>query len=176
MRYATKPPFEFSSHFFLIIFSIPANLDLTLMTFVNGQKCDVQQNFSFPFSSITTSLSILSHNPMFSQALVISKSRKRIRHATKVCHSFCVLASLLHHTLVIAWSLDLAYRRYWKLCNSQNVICNKRPFYFLVTSFMVESAPVAEYQEWPFQGHLKRITIGNQKTLNLQFSMSGNPN
>lgn len=38
-----------------------------------------------------------------------------------------------------------------------------------------ESAPVAEYQEWPFQGFLKRVTIGNQMTYNLEFSLSHIP-
>jgi hypothetical protein len=36
---------------------------------------------------------------------------------------------------------------------------------------MVESTPVAEYQEWPFQGFLKRTTIGNQTTYNLEFAL-----
>ena len=38
-------------------------------------------------------------------------------------------------------------------------------------SLTVESAPVAEYREWPFQGFLKRITIGNQTTYNLEFTL-----
>jgi hypothetical protein len=38
-------------------------------------------------------------------------------------------------------------------------------------SVVAESAPVAEYQEWPFQGFLKRVTIGNQTTYNLEFSL-----
>ncbi|KAG9230121.1 hypothetical protein BJ875DRAFT_488285 [Amylocarpus encephaloides] len=38
-----------------------------------------------------------------------------------------------------------------------------------------ESAPIAEYQEWPFQGFLKRATIGNQITYNLGFSLSHIP-
>ncbi|KAH7342186.1 hypothetical protein BKA65DRAFT_478089 [Rhexocercosporidium sp. MPI-PUGE-AT-0058] len=39
----------------------------------------------------------------------------------------------------------------------------------------VESAPVAEYQELPFQGFLKRVTIGDQMTYNLEFSLSHIP-
>jgi len=35
-----------------------------------------------------------------------------------------------------------------------------------------ESAPVAEYQEWPFQGFLKRTRIGNETTYNLEFQLS----
>ena len=35
----------------------------------------------------------------------------------------------------------------------------------------VESAPVAEYREWAFQGFLKRVTIGSQTTYNLEFSL-----
>ena len=38
-------------------------------------------------------------------------------------------------------------------------------------SVRVESAPVAEYREWPFQGFLKRITIGDQTTYNLEFAL-----
>jgi hypothetical protein len=38
-------------------------------------------------------------------------------------------------------------------------------------SVTVESAPFAEYREWPFQGFLKRITIGNQTTYNLEFAL-----
>ncbi|PMD14931.1 hypothetical protein NA56DRAFT_582813, partial [Hyaloscypha hepaticicola] len=38
-----------------------------------------------------------------------------------------------------------------------------------------ESAPVAEYQEWPFQGFLKRIKIGNETTYNLEFQLSHIP-
>ncbi|PVH69999.1 hypothetical protein DL98DRAFT_377026, partial [Cadophora sp. DSE1049] len=38
-----------------------------------------------------------------------------------------------------------------------------------------ESASAAEYQEWPFQGFLKRVTIGNQITYNLEFSLSHIP-
>lgn len=38
-------------------------------------------------------------------------------------------------------------------------------------SLTVESALVAEYREWPFQGFLKRITIGNQTTYNLEFAL-----
>jgi hypothetical protein len=37
-------------------------------------------------------------------------------------------------------------------------------------SAMVESTPVTEYQEWPFQGFLKRTRIFNQKTYNLEFA------
>ena len=36
----------------------------------------------------------------------------------------------------------------------------------------MESAPVAEYQEWPFQGFLKRTRIGNETTYNLEFQLS----
>jgi hypothetical protein len=36
---------------------------------------------------------------------------------------------------------------------------------------MLEPAPVAEYREWPFQGFLRRITIGNQTTYNLEFAL-----
>jgi hypothetical protein len=32
-----------------------------------------------------------------------------------------------------------------------------------------ESVPIAEYQEWPFQGFLKRTKIGNETTYNLEF-------
>jgi hypothetical protein len=35
----------------------------------------------------------------------------------------------------------------------------------------VESTLVAEYQEWPFQGFLKRTTIGNLTTYNLEFTL-----
>ncbi|CZR65235.1 uncharacterized protein PAC_15135 [Phialocephala subalpina] len=35
----------------------------------------------------------------------------------------------------------------------------------------VESAPIAEYQEWPFQGFLKRTRIGNETTYNLEFQL-----
>jgi hypothetical protein len=38
-------------------------------------------------------------------------------------------------------------------------------------SITVESAPVAEYQEWPFQGFLKRVKIGNETTYNLEFKL-----
>ncbi|KAF8850006.1 hypothetical protein BDZ45DRAFT_697068 [Acephala macrosclerotiorum] len=38
-------------------------------------------------------------------------------------------------------------------------------------SVTVESAPVVEYREWPFQGFLKRITIGNQTIYNLEFAL-----
>jgi hypothetical protein len=34
-----------------------------------------------------------------------------------------------------------------------------------------EAAPVAEYQEWPFQGFLKRTRIGNDVTYNLEFKL-----
>ena len=34
-----------------------------------------------------------------------------------------------------------------------------------------ESVPVAEYQEWPFQGFLKRTKIGNNTTYNLEFQL-----
>ena len=40
---------------------------------------------------------------------------------------------------------------------------------------MVESAPVAEYQEWPFQGFLKRINIRNKTMYNLEFQLSNVP-
>jgi hypothetical protein len=36
---------------------------------------------------------------------------------------------------------------------------------------MVESAPVAEYQEWPFQGFLKRTKIGDKTIYNLEFQL-----
>ncbi|KAH8790802.1 hypothetical protein F5882DRAFT_377148 [Hyaloscypha sp. PMI_1271] len=36
---------------------------------------------------------------------------------------------------------------------------------------MVESTPVAEYQEWPFQGFLKRTIVGNQTIYNLEFAL-----
>lgn len=35
----------------------------------------------------------------------------------------------------------------------------------------VESALITEYREWPFEGFLKRITIGNQITYNLEFAL-----
>jgi hypothetical protein len=38
-------------------------------------------------------------------------------------------------------------------------------------SAVVESTPVAEYQEWPFQGFLKRTMIGNQTMYNLEFAL-----
>jgi hypothetical protein len=38
-------------------------------------------------------------------------------------------------------------------------------------SATVESALVAEYQEWPFQGFLKRTRIGNETTYNLEFTL-----
>jgi len=34
-----------------------------------------------------------------------------------------------------------------------------------------EAAPVAEYQEWPFQGFLKRTRIGDDVTYNLEFKL-----
>ena len=34
-----------------------------------------------------------------------------------------------------------------------------------------EAVPVAEYQEWPFQGFLKRIRIGDDVTYNLEFKL-----
>ncbi|TVY13031.1 hypothetical protein LARI1_G009055 [Lachnellula arida] len=34
-----------------------------------------------------------------------------------------------------------------------------------------KAAAAAEYQEWPFQGFLKRVTIGNQTIYNLEFSL-----
>jgi hypothetical protein len=34
-----------------------------------------------------------------------------------------------------------------------------------------ESVPVAEYQEWPFQGFLKRTRIRNETTYNLEFKL-----
>jgi hypothetical protein len=34
-----------------------------------------------------------------------------------------------------------------------------------------ESVPLAEYQEWPFQGFLKRTRIGNETTYNLEFKL-----
>ncbi|KAE8440871.1 hypothetical protein EG329_006358 [Mollisiaceae sp. DMI_Dod_QoI] len=36
----------------------------------------------------------------------------------------------------------------------------------------VKSAPIAEYQEWPFQGFLKRTRIANETTYNLEFQLS----
>jgi len=38
-----------------------------------------------------------------------------------------------------------------------------------------QKSAAAEYQEWPFQGFLKRVTIGNQITYNLEFSLSHDP-
>jgi hypothetical protein len=35
----------------------------------------------------------------------------------------------------------------------------------------LEAVPVAEYQEWPFQGFLKRIRIGEDVTYNLEFKL-----
>jgi hypothetical protein len=34
-----------------------------------------------------------------------------------------------------------------------------------------EAVPVAEYQEWPFQGFLKRTRIGDDVTYNLEFKL-----
>jgi len=34
-----------------------------------------------------------------------------------------------------------------------------------------ESVPIAEYQEWPFHGFLKRTKIGNETTYNLEFKL-----
>jgi hypothetical protein len=34
-----------------------------------------------------------------------------------------------------------------------------------------ETGPVADYQEWPFQGFLKRIKIGDDMTYNLEFKL-----
>jgi hypothetical protein len=39
-------------------------------------------------------------------------------------------------------------------------------------STAAEAVPVAEYQEWPFQGFLKRIRIGDEVTFNLEFKLS----
>jgi len=36
---------------------------------------------------------------------------------------------------------------------------------------MVESTPVIEYREWPFQGFLKRTTISDQTIYNLEFAL-----
>jgi hypothetical protein len=38
-------------------------------------------------------------------------------------------------------------------------------------SALTESIPIAEYQEWPFQGFLKRTKIGNETTYNLEFKL-----
>ncbi|KAH8765641.1 hypothetical protein BGZ57DRAFT_742352, partial [Hyaloscypha finlandica] len=38
-----------------------------------------------------------------------------------------------------------------------------------------EAVPVAEYQEWPFQGFLKRIRIGDDVTYNLEFKLPSIP-
>ncbi len=35
----------------------------------------------------------------------------------------------------------------------------------------LESLPVTEYQEWPFQGFLKRTKIRNETTYNLEFRL-----
>ena len=39
----------------------------------------------------------------------------------------------------------------------------------------VKSAPIAEYQEWHFQGFLKRTRIRNETTYNLEFQLSHVP-
>ncbi|KAF4629440.1 hypothetical protein G7Y89_g8704 [Cudoniella acicularis] len=36
---------------------------------------------------------------------------------------------------------------------------------------VVESTPLVEHREWPFQGFLKRVTIRNQITYNLEFTL-----
>ena len=38
-------------------------------------------------------------------------------------------------------------------------------------SALAEPAPLAEYQEWPFQGFLKRTRIGYETTYNLEFQL-----
>jgi hypothetical protein len=38
-------------------------------------------------------------------------------------------------------------------------------------STAAEAIPVAEYQEWPFQGFLKRTRIGDDVTYNLEFKL-----
>ena len=38
-------------------------------------------------------------------------------------------------------------------------------------SAATEAVPVAEYKEWPFQGFLKRIRIGDDITYNLEFKL-----
>jgi hypothetical protein len=38
-------------------------------------------------------------------------------------------------------------------------------------SAAAETVPAAEYQEWPFQGFLKRIRIGDDVTYNLEFKL-----
>ena len=38
-------------------------------------------------------------------------------------------------------------------------------------SAAAEAVPAAEYQEWPFQGYLKRIRIGDDVTYNLEFKL-----
>ncbi|KAI9748733.1 MAG: hypothetical protein M4579_007133, partial [Chaenotheca gracillima] len=38
-------------------------------------------------------------------------------------------------------------------------------------STQTESVPIAEYQEWPFRGFLKRTKIGNETTYNLEFQL-----
>jgi hypothetical protein len=35
----------------------------------------------------------------------------------------------------------------------------------------LETVPVAKYQEWPFQGFLKRTRIGDDVTYNLEFKL-----
>lgn len=42
-------------------------------------------------------------------------------------------------------------------------------------SIIVESASIAEYQEWPCQGFLKRTKIGNKTIYNLEFQLSHIP-
>ena len=36
---------------------------------------------------------------------------------------------------------------------------------------IIETVPAAEYQEWPFQGCLKRTKIGDDVTYNLEFKL-----
>ncbi|KAH8744635.1 hypothetical protein BGZ57DRAFT_718339, partial [Hyaloscypha finlandica] len=38
-------------------------------------------------------------------------------------------------------------------------------------STAAEAVPVAEYQEWPFQGFLKYTRIGDDVTYNLEFKL-----
>jgi len=38
-----------------------------------------------------------------------------------------------------------------------------------------QAVPVAEYQQWPFQGFLKRTKIGDDVTYNLEFQLSRIP-
>jgi hypothetical protein len=42
-------------------------------------------------------------------------------------------------------------------------------------SAAAESAPAAEYQEWPLHGFLKRARIGNETTFNLEFHLADLP-